>query len=91
MFEALQEVVEGLVRRPGLVGGDGGGNRKIVLSTLIDAADRDYRVYVLTDGVADHHPDVHRILLDHVFPSRAHLIDTAQLAELLKAARPPRA
>lgn len=91
VFEALQEVVEGLVRRPGLVGGDGGGNRKIVLSTLIDAADRDYRVYVLTDGVADHHPDVHRILLDHVFPSRAHLIDTAQLAELLKAARPPRA
>lgn len=58
----------------------------VVLSTLIDAADRDYRVYVLTDGVADHHPDVHRILLDHLFPSRAHLIDTAQLAELLKAA-----
>ncbi|MGW1548145.1 cysteine hydrolase family protein [Streptomyces sp. NBC_01320] len=58
----------------------------VVLSTLIDAADRDYRIYVLTDGVADHHPDVHRILLDHVFPSRAHLIDTAQLAELLKAA-----
>ncbi|MGW1087394.1 cysteine hydrolase family protein [Streptomyces sp. NPDC002596] len=58
----------------------------VVLSTLIDAADRDYRIYVLTDGVADHHLDVHRILLDHVFPSRAHLIDTAQLAELLKAA-----
>ncbi|MFE4958194.1 cysteine hydrolase family protein [Streptomyces sp. NPDC056653] len=58
----------------------------VVLSTLIDAADRDYRVFVLTDGVADHHPDVHRTLLDHVFPSRAHLIDTAQLAELLKAA-----
>ncbi|MFA3840451.1 cysteine hydrolase family protein [Streptomyces aureus] len=58
----------------------------VVLSTLIDAADRDYRIYVLTDGVADHNQDVHRILLDEVFPSRAHLIDTAQLAELLKAA-----
>lgn len=58
----------------------------VVLSTLIDVADRDYRVYVLTDGVADHNPDVNRILVDGVFPSRAHLIDTAQLAELLKAA-----
>ncbi|MET9383310.1 cysteine hydrolase [Streptomyces sp. NPDC002928] len=58
----------------------------VVLSTLIDVADRDYRVYVLTDGVADHNPDVNRILVDEVFPSRAHLIDTAQLAELLKAA-----
>ncbi|MFD4943484.1 cysteine hydrolase family protein [Streptomyces sp. NPDC058239] len=58
----------------------------VVLSTLIDVADRDYRVYVLTDGVADHNPDVNRILVDEVFPSRAHLIDTARLAELLKAA-----
>ncbi|MGW6361668.1 cysteine hydrolase family protein [Streptomyces sp. NPDC055092] len=58
----------------------------VVLSTVIDAADRDYRVYVLTDGVGDPNPDVHRVLLDEVFPSRAHLIDTAQLAELLKAA-----
>jgi len=58
----------------------------VVLSTLIDAADRDYRVFVLTDGVADPRPEVHRILVDEVFPSRAHLIDTTQLSELLKAA-----
>ncbi|MEU9877399.1 cysteine hydrolase family protein [Streptomyces phaeochromogenes] len=58
----------------------------VVLSTLIDVADRDYRVYVLTDGVADSDPEVHRILVDKVFPSRAHLIDTTQLSELLKAA-----
>ncbi len=58
----------------------------VVLSTLIDAADRDYRVYLLTDGVADPHPEVHRVLVNEVFPSRAHLIDTAQLRELLKAA-----
>jgi len=58
----------------------------VVLSTLIDVADRDYRVYVLTDGVADPDPEVNRILVNDVFPSRAHLIDTAQLAELLKAA-----
>jgi nicotinamidase-related amidase len=58
----------------------------VVLSTLIDVADRDYRVYVLTDGVADSDPEVHRILVGDVFPSRAHLIDTTQLSELLKAA-----
>ncbi|MGW2284846.1 cysteine hydrolase family protein [Streptomyces phaeochromogenes] len=58
----------------------------VVLSTLIDVADRDYRVYVLTDGIADSDPEVHRILVDNVFPSRAHVIDTTQLSELLKAA-----
>ncbi|WP_236655646.1 cysteine hydrolase family protein [Streptacidiphilus carbonis] len=57
-----------------------------VLSTLIDTADRDYRVFVLTDAVADPNPDVHRILIDEVFPSRAHLIDTTQLPEPLKPA-----
>ncbi|MFE6163979.1 cysteine hydrolase family protein [Streptomyces sp. NPDC056486] len=58
----------------------------VVLSTLIDVADRDYRVYVLTDGIADPDPEVHRILVNDVFPSRAHLIDTTQLPELLNAA-----
>ncbi|MGW6600013.1 cysteine hydrolase family protein [Streptomyces sp. NPDC055036] len=58
----------------------------VVLSTLMDAADRDYQVYVLTDGVADHDPEVDRVLVEKVFPSRAHLIDTAQLTEALTAA-----
>ncbi|MFC1429826.1 cysteine hydrolase family protein [Streptacidiphilus sp. N1-3] len=55
----------------------------VVLSTLIDTADRDYRVYVLTDGVADPRPEVHQVLVNEVFPSRAHLIDTIGLRELL--------
>lgn len=50
----------------------------------MDAADRDYRVYVLSDGVADHDPEVHRVLVEKVFPSRAHVIDTAQLRDLLR-------
>lgn len=58
----------------------------VVLSTLVDAADRDYRVYVLSDGTADRDPQVHRELIDKVFPSRAHVIDTATLRELLPAA-----
>lgn len=58
----------------------------VVLSTLIDAADRDYRVYVLSDSVADRDPEVHRVLVDKVFRSRAHVIDTATLRELLPSA-----
>lgn len=56
----------------------------VVLSTVIDAADRDYRLYVLSDGVADPNTEVHDALLHHVFPSRAHLIDTAELRTLLR-------
>ncbi|MEV6113797.1 cysteine hydrolase [Streptomyces sp. NPDC052109] len=58
----------------------------VVLSTLIDAADRDYRVLVLSDGVADPDPETHQVLLGKVFPSRAHVVDTAELRELLRSA-----
>ncbi|MEV6926659.1 cysteine hydrolase [Dactylosporangium sp. NPDC051485] len=58
----------------------------VVLSTLIDLADRDYRVFVLSDGVADPDPETHEVLLSKVFPTRAHLIDTTRLRELLRPA-----
>ncbi|MDG4864174.1 cysteine hydrolase [Streptomyces sp. T-3] len=57
----------------------------VVLSTVVDAADRDYKLYLLADGVADPAPEVHRILLDKVLPSRAQIIDTTELRNLLKA------
>ncbi|GGT16191.1 cysteine hydrolase [Streptomyces atratus] len=57
----------------------------VVLSTVIDAADRDYQLYVLSDGVADPDTEVHNVLLHQVFPSRAHIIDTAELHALLRA------
>ncbi|MFJ9682243.1 cysteine hydrolase family protein [Streptomyces sp. NPDC101194] len=52
----------------------------VVLSTVMDAADRDYQLYVLSDGVADPDTEVH-----NVFPSRAHVVDTAELYALLRA------
>jgi len=58
----------------------------VILSTMTDAADRDYRIYVLSDGVADADADVHRVLIYKVFPTRAHVIDTGRLRELLLAA-----
>ncbi|MFC4517088.1 cysteine hydrolase family protein [Streptomyces ehimensis] len=56
-----------------------------VLSTVIDAADRDYQLYVLSDGVADPDTEVHSVLLHQVLPSRAHVVDTAELHALLRA------
>ncbi|SNT59786.1 Isochorismate hydrolase [Asanoa hainanensis] len=58
----------------------------VVLSTVIDAADRDYRVYVLSDGVADFDTDVHNLLLDKVFGRRATVIDSAELHNMLAKA-----
>ena len=58
----------------------------VVLSTVIDAADRDYRVFVLSDGVADPDAETHRVLVEKVFPSRAHVIDTTVLRQLLRSA-----
>lgn len=56
----------------------------VVLSTVTDAADRDYRLHVLSDGVADPDPHLHRTLLTGVFPRKAHIIDSVELRSLLR-------
>ncbi|MFD4393567.1 cysteine hydrolase [Kitasatospora sp. NPDC058478] len=56
----------------------------VVLSTVLDAADRDYRLYVLSDGVTDPDTEAHDALLQKVLPSRAHIIGTAELRALLR-------
>jgi nicotinamidase-related amidase len=40
----------------------------VVLSTLREAADKDYRLTVLTDGCLDADDEVHRVLIGKVFP-----------------------
>ena len=42
----------------------------VVLSTLRQAADPDYRLTVLADGCLDGDPEVHQVLLHKVFPGR---------------------
>jgi len=42
----------------------------VVLSTLRQAADLDYRLTVLADGCLDADPEVHRVLTEKVFPGR---------------------
>jgi nicotinamidase-related amidase len=43
----------------------------VVLSTLRQAADLDYRLTVLADGCLDADPEVHRVLTEKVFPRQA--------------------
>jgi nicotinamidase-related amidase len=49
----------------------------VVLSTLCQAADLDYRLTVLADGCLDSDAEVHRALLDKVFPRRADVVSIA--------------
>ncbi|MFI9592792.1 cysteine hydrolase [Nonomuraea sp. NPDC052265] len=58
-----------------------------VLSTLTDAADRDYGLHVLSDGVTDPDRQAHETLMTTVFPRMAHVIDTAGLRSLLREGR----
>lgn len=50
----------------------------VVLSTLREAADKDYTVTVLSDVCADQDSEVHRVLLEKVFPRQATVITAAE-------------
>jgi nicotinamidase-related amidase len=50
----------------------------VVLSTLRQAADLDFDLSVLRDGCADGDPEVHRVLLDKVFPRQAAVLHAAE-------------
>ena len=53
----------------------------VVLSTLREAADKDYRLTVLSDLCADPDPEVHRLLLGRVFPRQAEVVTSARWLE----------
>src|ERR1700742_853113 len=55
----------------------------VVLSTVRDASDRDYRVFVLADASADPRPGVHEFLIEQIFPNQAQVITIADLDPLL--------
>jgi nicotinamidase-related amidase len=55
----------------------------VVLSTVIEAHDLDYRVFVLADGCADTDSEIHTFLLERIFPRRAAVITLAELPALL--------
>ncbi len=53
----------------------------VVLSTLRQAADLDYRLTVLRDGCADRDPEVHRVLMEKVFPRQASVVSVAEWSD----------
>ena len=55
----------------------------VVLSTVRDAHDRDYRLIVLSDLCADPEPDVHTVLVERILPRQAEVIMSADLPGLL--------
>src|ERR1051326_3098026 len=46
----------------------------VVLSTLREAADKDYRLTILSDGCVDGDEEVQRVLLSKVFPRQADVV-----------------
>ena len=50
----------------------------VILSTLREAADQDYRLTVLSDACLDADPEVHRVLMEKVFPRQAQVMTVAQ-------------
>jgi nicotinamidase-related amidase len=58
----------------------------VVLSTLRQAADLDYRLTVLADGCLDADPEVHRVLTEKVFPRQADVVRIADWTASLATA-----
>lgn len=56
----------------------------VVLSTVRDAFDRDYRLIVLADLCADSDAEVHAVLTKKIFPNQADVISAAELRDLLR-------
>jgi nicotinamidase-related amidase len=55
----------------------------VVISTVRDAYDRDYRLIVLSDQTADSEPDVQEFLVTRLIPKQAEVITAAQLPDLM--------
>ena len=52
----------------------------VVLSTLLDAGDADYRVIVVSDCCADLDAELHKALLERLFPRRAEVVTGGELS-----------
>jgi nicotinamidase-related amidase len=55
----------------------------VVLSTLLQASDADYRLVVISDCCVDRDMDLHVALLDRLFPARAEVITAKDFMAVL--------
>jgi len=51
----------------------------VILSTLRHAADADYRLFVVGDGCSDGDAEVHRVLIEKVFPRQATVVSADEI------------
>jgi nicotinamidase-related amidase len=56
----------------------------VVLSTLLHAADADYRLIVVKDCCADLDQDLHACLIDRLFPRQATVVSSSELIEAIE-------
>jgi nicotinamidase-related amidase len=55
----------------------------VVLSTLLHACDADYKLVVIADCCADLDAELHRTLLDRLFPQRAAVVTAGEFVQAL--------
>jgi len=55
----------------------------VVLATLLQASDADYRLFVIKDCCGDRDPDVHACLVEKVFPRMATMLTAAEFEQAL--------
>jgi nicotinamidase-related amidase len=57
----------------------------VVLSTLLEASDADYRLVVIEDCCADLDTELHAALLKRLFPKRAEVITAADFVKMVES------
>lgn len=55
----------------------------VVLSTLREAADKDFGLTVLSDACIDADPEIHRVLTEKVFPQQAEVVTVDEWVDSL--------
>ena len=55
----------------------------VVLSTLLEACDADYRTVVITDCCADTDLELHRVLIERLFPLRGEVTTAAEFVKAI--------
>lgn len=63
----------------------------VVLSTLLHASDSDYKLMVIADCCADLDAELHKALINRLFPKRAELLTTAEFVASLESMRSEKA
>ena len=60
----------------------------VVLSTILDAFDADYRTIVIGDCCADRDVELHRVLINRFLPNRGEVLTAEEFVACLSPADP---